>query len=379
MKRTQLIDACRNVRKELVAFLSIVVIGMLAAVAYLSIAYAAATLEKDANIFFNGSGLWDLQVSSTLLMDDEDLEAIRALPGVGAAEAVLQTGAQLRIGRSMTDVTVMDVPEEIARPVLLSGRLPETAGECAIEKKLADDGEFSVGQTISLTNRPVMGIEPLKETDFVITGVFQTPEHISYMVSVTPYVLVSKESFNREELQGSFMTTLIRVADAPEDRYSDAYWDAVRGKTAYAFLTACRMACRITGRPAAEKQALEEYGLTVGMMFQLRDDLLDWTEEEAKLGKPVNEDFAEGVYTLPAIRTFACGEAGARLRALAEKESLSAEERALSRQIVRDAGGIAYAEARLKEMGEKAAKALTVLPESPYREAMNGLRCLLEG
>ena len=59
MKRTQLIDACRNVRKELVAFLSIVVIGMLAAVAYLSIAYAAATLEKDANIFFNGSGLWD--------------------------------------------------------------------------------------------------------------------------------------------------------------------------------------------------------------------------------------------------------------------------------------------------------------------------------
>ena len=228
MKRTQLIDACRNVRKELVAFLSIVVIGMLAAVAYLSIAYAAATLEKDANIFFNGNGLWDLEVSSTLLMDDEDLEAIRALPGVGAAEAVLQTGAQLRIGRSMTDVTVMDVPEEIARPVLLSGRLPETAGECAIEKKLADDGEFAVGQTISLTNRPVMGIEPLRETDFVITGVFQTPEHISYMVSVTPYVLVSKESFNREELQGSFMTTLIRVADAPEDRYSDAYWDAVR-------------------------------------------------------------------------------------------------------------------------------------------------------
>ena len=173
MKRTQLTDACRNVRKELVAFLSIVVIGMLAAVAYLSIAYAAATLEKDANIFFNGNGLWDLQVSSTLLMDDEDLEAIRALPGVGAAEAVLQTGAQLRIGRSMTDVTVMDVPEEIARPVLLSGRLPETAGECAIEKKLADEGDFSVGQSLSLTNRPVMGIEPLKETALSSQGFFR--------------------------------------------------------------------------------------------------------------------------------------------------------------------------------------------------------------
>ena len=62
-----------------------------------------------------------------------------------------------------------------------------------------------------------------------------------------------------------------------------------------------------------------------------------------------------------------------------EVKGLHAEERALSRRIVRDAGGIAYAEARLKEMGEKAAKALTVLPESPHRDAMNGLRCLLEG
>ena len=51
IKKTQRLDARRNIRKELVAFLSIVIIGMLAVVAYLSIAYSANTLKKDANSF----------------------------------------------------------------------------------------------------------------------------------------------------------------------------------------------------------------------------------------------------------------------------------------------------------------------------------------
>ena len=195
--------------------------------------------------------------------------------------------------------------------------------------------------------------------DYLLTTAFRSLTDSGFTASAAELMDAVQAACDGEMIQHENRRN-VRVSE-------QAYWDAVRGKTAYAFLTACRMACRITGRPAAEKQALEEYGLTVGMMFQLRDDLLDWTEDESTLGKPVNEDFAEGVYTLPAIRT------------LAEKERLSAEERALSRQIVRDAGGIAYAEARLKEMGEKAAKALTVLPESPYREAMNGLIRLLEG
>ena len=48
MKKTQLLDARRNIRKEIIAFSSIAIIGMLASLAYLGIAYAAAALKKDA-------------------------------------------------------------------------------------------------------------------------------------------------------------------------------------------------------------------------------------------------------------------------------------------------------------------------------------------
>ena len=227
MTRTQFLDARRNVRKELVAYLSIVIIGMLASLSFLGIAYSAATLKKDALHYFNTRGLWDLEVASTMLLDEEDLGAIRALPGVAAAERVWQIDAKVRVGENDTNVSVMSLPGEISRPVLLEGRLPETLAECAVEKELLDSCGLSLGQEITLEGGAVSDIEPLLVRRCVITGVFQTPDHITFMVSATPYILVPEESFNREGLDGAFMKVRIRVEGAPEDRYGDAYREAV--------------------------------------------------------------------------------------------------------------------------------------------------------
>ena len=102
MKPTQLLESFRNIRKEFVAFASIVVIGLLAAVAFLSIVYSAATLKTDALNFFNSQNLWDLEVTSTLLMTEEDLETIQSVPAVGEAERVWQVEARLHIGGGNT-------------------------------------------------------------------------------------------------------------------------------------------------------------------------------------------------------------------------------------------------------------------------------------
>ena len=115
MTRTQVLDARRNIRKELVAYLSIVIIGLLASLSYLSITYSAATLKKDALSYFNTYGLWDLEVASTLLMDEGDLEAIRALPAVAEAERVWQIDAKLHAQGSDVSVTVLTPSGQISR------------------------------------------------------------------------------------------------------------------------------------------------------------------------------------------------------------------------------------------------------------------------
>ena len=226
MKRTQMLDARRNIRKEFVAFFSILMIGMLAAMAFLSVSYSSATLKKDALHFFNSNEMWDLELASTLLLDDGDLASIRALPGVKSAEPVYQIDTRLLTDGFSANVSVISMTETISQPVLLEGRLPIAAGECAVEKELLDSQALSLGQRISVESAAISGIDPLPEKSFVITGVFQSPDHITYMVPVTPYILVRPECFDRESLDNCFMKIRVRL-DTPEDRYSSGYWETV--------------------------------------------------------------------------------------------------------------------------------------------------------
>ena len=227
MTRSELLDARRNIRKELVAFISIVMIGLLAALAYLGIAYSAAALKQDALLYFNAHELWDVEVTSTMLMTDEDLDAIRAVPGVGDAERVWQIDTRLHIGDRKVSVSVVSLPEKMSIPTVLEGRLPESSNECAVERNLAEECGLSVGQHITVSCEPIMEVDPLTESDFVITGIFHTPDHFSYMVPVTPYLFVQQSAFNREGFDGAFMKARIRVKDTPENRYSDEYWSIV--------------------------------------------------------------------------------------------------------------------------------------------------------
>ena len=85
-------------------------------------------------------------------------------------------------------------------------------------------------------------------------------------------------------------------------RTENAYFTAIAGKTGALFETACRLGAMAAGLPADSTTALAEYGLRLGVAFQLADDLLDITASAGALGKPVGHDIVEGVYTFPVLR-----------------------------------------------------------------------------
>ena len=95
MTRTQLTDARRNIRKQIVPWISIVVIGMVSLVAYLSLVYSAEAIQRTISAYYDRYRFWDLEISSTLLMDDDDLRAIHSIPGVELAEPVRQVNTQI--------------------------------------------------------------------------------------------------------------------------------------------------------------------------------------------------------------------------------------------------------------------------------------------
>ncbi len=81
----------------------------------------------------------------------------------------------------------------------------------------------------------------------------------------------------------------------------DKYYEVIGAKTAALFTAACEVGAVVAERPEAEVKALADYGTNLGIAFQLIDDALDYSAEQASLGKTIGDDFREGKVTLPVL------------------------------------------------------------------------------
>ena len=85
------------------------------------------------------------------------------------------------------------------------------------------------------------------------------------------------------------------------EREPERYLEVIERKTARLFSASAYLGARVGGADMEIARKLERYGIALGMLFQLVDDLLDFLGDERKIGKPVGTDVKEGVYTLPLL------------------------------------------------------------------------------
>ena len=158
---------------------------------------------------------------------------------------------------------------------------------------------------------------------------------------------------------------------------ADDYLERIERKTARLIEGACLVGARAAGLCAEYEKALGEYGHALGMLFQLRDDLLDY-EGAAADGKPAFQDVSRGIYTLPLLH--AVREAfDQRFAALIEKREKTAEDLLNIRRWVRESGGLAYTKEIMSDFAGRAMASRGPLPETGERAAMEELVLLLTG
>lgn len=151
----------------------------------------------------------------------------------------------------------------------------------------------------------------------------------------------------------------------------ETYVRSIEGKTASVFSFACATSSRISGHSEETQAVMREFGKTAGILFQIRDDILDWTASVRKLGKPAGEDFANGIYTLPAIHTFCDPDYGAELSRIAMKrENADGDDISRARELVRMAGGIEYSRTIAEGYTDTARGLLGKLPQGRYVSAL---------
>src|SRR5487761_2440120 len=154
----------------------------------------------------------------------------------------------------------------------------------------------------------------------------------------------------------------------PEARYLEV----IKGKTAALFAAACQVGAVVADRPAVEEAALAEYGLNLGIAFQLVDDALDYGADQATLGKTVGDDFREGKITLPVLVAYQAGDPEERAfwrRTIETSEQAEADlGEALRLMAASDAIGATLD--RAARFAGTAKAALGVFPDSAWRRAL---------
>ena len=220
MKRTQTKDTIRNIRGQFVSWLSIAVIAAIAVTAFLGIRFSAEALRANADRFYDEALFRDAEVRSTLMLSEEDLDAICAADGVRSAEGIRQTDDKLRYGGTEEPVTLLSLTDTVNRPILLSGHFPETADECLIEPDTAAETGLAEGDVITFSEN-----EYLNDGTFTVSGIAVHPDHAVIRAEVprNRYVMIPAENFSADAYDDCYTGAYVLFEKENAARFTDAY------------------------------------------------------------------------------------------------------------------------------------------------------------
>jgi len=152
----------------------------------------------------------------------------------------------------------------------------------------------------------------------------------------------------------------------------EEYFDIIRNKTGILIEGACRVGAILSDASEEEEKAVSIYGSRLGMVFQLTDDMLDYTADTDSLGKNVGADLREGKLTLPVI--YALKKANKEDRLFMEgvicNKDFSVEEFELFKKILITYKGIEYTKTLAEKYITEAVSALSIFDDSKTKNTL---------
>lgn len=156
------------------------------------------------------------------------------------------------------------------------------------------------------------------------------------------------------------------------DMTEDICFAIIEYKTASLIESCGRIGALLADRKNGEANALAQYGLNIGIAFQLIDDALDYSSTVEKFGKQVGQDLAERKMTLPLLYSLHKAPPDLRdeFREILGRETFEDSDLQKVRQIVEEFGGVEHTREIAREYVRKAKTLLEPLPTNPYRDSL---------
>ena len=154
------------------------------------------------------------------------------------------------------------------------------------------------------------------------------------------------------------------------DITESVYFEIIRQKTATLIAACCGIGAASVGSTAEEVEKMRMFGELIGIAFQIKDDLFDYTE--AHIGKPTGIDIKEQKMTLPLIYTINNCSKEDKKWLINSVKNHNKDKKRVKEVIafVKENGGIEYTISKMKEYQSKALAILNNYPDSPYKESL---------
>lgn len=155
------------------------------------------------------------------------------------------------------------------------------------------------------------------------------------------------------------------------DTTEESYMQVIYSKTARLFEAATQIGAILNDAPSEVETALQNYGKYLGTAFQLIDDVMDYTSDGDEMGKNVGDDLAEGKPTLPLLYAMQHGTPEQTQMISEAIEKANGMEKLDSiMEAMEQTGSLEYTRQKAYQEADKAIAELSVLSESPYKEAL---------
>ena len=278
---------------------------------------------------------------------------------------------------------IVDAGGKRMRPllVLLAGK----ALGCCDERQVRFAAVVEFIHTATLLHDDVVDVSALRRgrptanTEFgnapsVLVGDFLYTRAFQLMVQLDNMDLLRHMADTTNVIAEGEVLQLVRAGDP--DTSEQQYLDVITRKTAILFAAACYGAAILSGSDEGTRENLRQFGLNLGIAFQLVDDLLDYDGDPAEMGKNVGDDLTEGKPTLPLIYTLREGTPEEQALVRDAISNKSADKLAEVLAAANRCGALDYTRARAEHYRDLALQHLQACDESPAREALERLAAM---
>ena len=204
----------------------------------------------------------------------------------------------------------------------------------------------------------------------VLMGDFILSKALINMIGIRDFDALEKISNTAEKLSAGEILQLEKSITG--SMTEEVYFNMISQKTASLIATSCELGAITTSKLPKDRKATHDYGESLGMAFQIKDDLFDLMGSESDTGKNSGGDIKKNMKTLPLI--FALSKIDkSEKRKLNKLLSIKKKNNSVLteiKNIVDETGGFEYARQKLEEYSNKAIDSISFYPESNYKKSL---------